>query len=403
MIPANTPNARLLRIATATTAAYANPRIQGVTEGSGITAYDRADDPGSDRKPARFWRVRDLRRLRLQANRFRAGQGGPGSVTRHGRTGTLLAVRLVPSFALAGAIALSACTDGGSGPGTDEGGVDDSADALRLGRVHVVLASSSDADRDGEVEVTARFALVRGLDEEFVRARADMPDLPEDVLSPGQCASESSLWPPELRDDDVADLDRELQLIDAGELAVQLGDVQLDVPLSLVPDLLPYMSGVEYVYFAEEMPLDDMIDRQDATVSVAAAGGLTEDLPAFSVDGTVPAAVGLSFTADDLASIDQGALVLRWNGSSDADAELALRLTPTLRGEPLGDDVVCLVSDRGQTRLDLAELRTLGFAPEADGVHVEASRTTATLFDVGAFAGSELLVERRDAADLPLR
>ncbi|MEM6289839.1 MAG: hypothetical protein AAGA54_01195 [Myxococcota bacterium] len=312
-------------------------------------------------------------------------------------------MRLVPSFALAGAIALSACTDGGSGPGTDEGGVDDSADALRLGRVHVVLASSSDADRDGEVEVTARFALVRGLDEEFVRARADMPDLPEDVLSPGQCASESSLWPPELRDDDVADLDRELQLIDAGELAVQLGDVQLDVPLSLVPDLLPYMSGVEYVYFAEEMPLDDMIDRQDATVSVAAAGGLTEDLPAFSVDGTVPAAVGLSFTADDLASIDQGALVLRWNGSSDADAELALRLTPTLRGEPLGDDVVCLVSDRGQTRLDLAELRTLGFAPEADGVHVEASRTTATLFDVGAFAGSELLVERRDAADLPLR
>lgn len=317
----------------------------------------------------------------------------------------MFVVRAHTLLALGFAVGLSACSDAGPGTGTGEGGADE-AEALRLGRVHLVLSTlptddpettETDDALDG-FELTARFAMVRGLDEEFVRARADMPDLLEDLLNPGQCAAESSLWafdlPPE-----TAEPGHELVLVDAGELEVQLGDTRLEVPLSLVPDLLPYMSGVEYAYFAERSP---SLDETDA-VTVAAAGGLTDDLPAFTVDSPLPSAIELSYTAEDLASLDQGALVVRWNADTVDEATMGLRFTPTLGDEPVGDDILCLVNDRGQARLELSELRTLGFAPDADGVRVEASRTRASLFDVGAWAGTELVVERRDVATLPLR
>lgn len=319
-------------------------------------------------------------------------------------------------LALGLAVGMTACTDAGPGPGTGEGGNGgaDEAEDLRLGRVHVVLStppvegdldSADSADAAG-FELTARFAMVRGLEEEFVRARADMPDLLEDLLNPGQCATESALWPSDLADPpDSAELGRELVLVDAGELEVHLGNARLEVPLTLVPDLLPYMSGVEYAYFADSPVLPEMDDPD--TVTVVAAGGLTDELPAFTVESPVPGALELTYTAEDLGSLrgpGGGALVVRWDAQAeDDDAAVGLRLTPMLSGEPLGDDIVCLVADRGQTRLDLTELRTLGFAPDADAVHVEASRSRTSLFDAGAWAGTELVVERRDAAELPLR
>ncbi|MBV1860636.1 MAG: hypothetical protein KUG77_19640 [Nannocystaceae bacterium] len=326
------------------------------------------------------------------------------------------------------AVGLSACTDAGPGPGTGgDGNGAEEAEALRLGRVHVVLstpgADNADApdapdapdaldatDRHG-FELTARFAVVRGLEEEFVRARADMPDLLEDLLNPGQCATESALWPSELApnqtnqaDFTATELGRELLLVDVGELEVQLGEARLSVPLTLVPDLLPYMSGVEYAYFADSPVQPEMNDPE--TVTVIAAGGLTDELPAFTVASPMPGALGLTYTPEDLASLGGaggGALVVRWDTKGDDNDTVGLRLTPMLSGEPLGDDIVCLVADRGQTRLDLTELRTLGFAPDADTVRIEASRSRTSLFDVGAWVGTELVVERRDTAELPLR
>lgn len=324
-------------------------------------------------------------------------------------------MRVTALLVLGFAVGLSGCSDAGLGPGTGDAGDAvgaDEAEALRLGRVHLVVSTPNVDDVDG-VELTARFAMVRGLDEEFVRARADMPDLLEDLLNPGQCAAQSALWPAELGTDptdatETTDIARELLLVDAGELEVQLGDARLGVPLTLVPDLLPYMSGVEYAYFADSPTLPGLLDMDDPeTVTILAAGGLTDELPAFTVESPMPGALELSYTADDLASLrgpDGGALVVRWDAEGeDDDVAVGLRLTPMLTGEPLGDDIICLVADRGQTRLDLTELRTLGFAPDADAVRVEASRSRTSLFDAGAWAGTELVVERRDAAELPLR
>ncbi len=305
-------------------------------------------------------------------------------------------------LALGLAVGLSACSEPSPGSGT--GGDEGEADALRLGRVHVVLATADD-DAPDAFELTARFAMVRGLEEEFVRARADMPDLAIDLLSPGQCASESALWPSEVAAETPESTDeagQELLLVDAGELEVRLGAARLEVPLALVPDLLPYMSGVEYAYFAEDADVAALNEADRLTV--IAAGGLTEELPAFSADSSVPGPIDLQYTAEDLASVDAGALAFRWSGrANDTEAVLTLRFTPLLDGEPLGDDIVCLAADGGQTRFDLAVLRTLGFAPDADGVRIQGSRTETSLFDAGAWAGTELVVERVDVTELPLR
>lgn len=320
------------------------------------------------------------------------------------------AVRLLSTVALGFTVALSACSDGASGPGTDGVAAEDgTGSAPRLGRVHVLIEPAYEVDRAYEVdpdldpdldafEITARFALVRGLDEEFVRARADIPFVPEEMLEVGQCASEEALWPSVPLTTEDAELGRELVLVDAGDFEVQVAGQRLEIPLALVPDLLPNMSGVEYGFFAEELPegLEDA-----ASLTVRAAGGMTDELPGFEVDGAIPMEIGLRSLPEDRRSLRDDALVVRWDASSST--ALTLRLTPTVSGEPLGDDIYCVVSDVGQTRLDLGELRTLGFANEADAVQVSASRTSFTLFDVGEFAGTELLVERRASTNISLR
>ncbi len=190
--------------------------------------------------------------------------------------------RGLPPRALALTLAVAACQTADTRPETD-------TDALRLGRVHVVLEPSEDVVapdvRDGDdaddaietqLEVSARFAFVRGLDEEFVRARIDVPVLPHEALRPGECVPSASLVLEAAEPDDNEA--RELVLLDAGDLSVRVGESDFDVPLALVPDLLPYMSGVEYLQFT-----NGLWQLQGAVLTAAdtAAGlvGLVIDLP----------------------------------------------------------------------------------------------------------------------------
>lgn len=280
-------------------------------------------------------------------------------------------------------------------------------EALRLGRVHVVLEPGDDAiapegregvdpEVDTQLDVTARFAFVRGLDEEFVRARIDVPVLPHDALQPGACVPSSSLVL-EAGEPDDSDA-RELVLVDAGDLTIDVGDSRFDVPLVLVPDLLPYMSGVEYLHEADARPM-----RADATpeVVVVAQGSLTDDVPPFTERGRVPRALELGATESDLDELRRGALVVRWTAAGDDT--ITLRLLPLSGGEPSGDEITCVVADRGTARLDLAQLAVLGLPRQAEAIRVTASRTSVVTFDAGDFAGTELVVERRERLTLPNR
>lgn len=283
-------------------------------------------------------------------------------------------------------------------------------ESLRLGRVHVVLEPETDpADEPYDdldaFEVTARFAFVRGLDEDFVRARIDMPVLPSDVVPPGACAASDQLATGSTESSDAPSRG-ELLLVDAGDLRMQIGsgsDAAFEVPMSLVPDLLPYMSGVEYLYYSEELPPDLPADG-GAAVVVESKASPSEELPAFRAEGTIPSALALHVTEDDLQELARGALVLRWQGTdSNDDDVVTVRLTGLQGGEPVGSELTCVLFDEGQSRLSFDSLRTLGLMLDAEALRVTVSRLHAASFDAGDFVGSELLVERREKLVLGLR
>jgi hypothetical protein len=306
---------------------------------------------------------------------------------------------LVPSV-LALALVAACSEPGDKGPESE-------GDALRLGRVHVVLEPSEDAIApdgrelgegaiDSQLDVSARFAFVRGLDEEFVRARIDVPVLPADALRAGECVPSSSLvleaGEPEEHDA------RELVLVDAGDLTVTIGESAFEVPLALVPDLLPYMSGVEYLHEGDTMPI-----RSASTpdVVVVAQGSMTDDMPPFTAQGRVPAALELGASEADLDEQREGALVLRW--TPVGDDVITVRLVPLVSGEASGDEITCVLADHGTARIDLRQLAVLGLSRQVDAVRVTASRTSVVTFDVGEFTGTELVVERRDRLIVPNR
>lgn len=274
------------------------------------------------------------------------------------------------------------------------------SDSLRLGRVHVVLEPGDMEVEDASqgLEVTARFAFVQGMDEEFVRARIDMPVLPQDILRPSDCGVTDQLVA-QSNDSEVEYADpRELQLVDAGDLSVHLPGARVDVPLSLVPDLLPYMSGVEYLYYSDAVPA---LPETAASLTIEAGGSQAGELPPFAVEGSIPGGLDLTVTDEDLAELVDDALVLRWRSSGEDS--IVVRLTPLLGGEQVSDELTCVLPDAGASRLDLTKLRTLGLPTAADGLRIEASRFSTSTFDVGEFTATELLVERRDRLSVPLR
>ena len=283
---------------------------------------------------------------------------------------------------------------------------------LRLGRVHVVLEPEHDPADDPDdgslddwdaFEVTARFAFVRGLEEDFVRARIDMPMLASDLIAPGACVATEQLSASAA---DPGESPRgELVLVDAGDLRMQVGsDAAFDVPVSLVPDLLPYMTGIHYYYYAEELPssLGDEAGGAGAAVVVESSGSPLGELPAFRAEGVVPPPLALHVTEDDLYELRRGALVLRWQSAGEGDDVVAVRLQGLRGGEPTGAELTCVVSDVGQTRLSFATLRPLGLVLEAEAVRATMSRLQTASFDAGDFVGSELVVERREEVVLPL-
>jgi hypothetical protein len=312
------------------------------------------------------------------------------------------------------AVALVVLTTGAggcTGEDLDLSPVEPELEPLRLGRVHVVLEPESDPAADepyddlDAFEVTARFAFVRGLEEDFVRARIDMPVLPSDVMVPNSCAASEQLAAVA-----AADSSRgggELLLVDAGDLRMQIGSetgTAFEVPMSLVPDLLPYMSGVEYLYYAEDLP-PELPDEGGSAVVVESKGSPSAELPAFRAEGSVPPALALHVTEDDLFELSRRALVLRWQGMAEGDDEgvVTMRITGLAGGEPVGAELTCVLSDVGQARVSFDRLRPLGLVLDSEALRVTVSRLQAASFDAGDFVGSELFVERREELVLPLR
>ncbi len=280
----------------------------------------------------------------------------------------------------------------------------DEAPAERMGRVHVRLdrartgTGPARRDEDGaEVQVTARFVAYRGLDEGFVRARASLPLLPTDLVERDRCVPEDRVLADLAAE---AELDtepdpggRELVLVDAGRVTVSLGEVVVPVPVALVPDLLPYMSGVEYAQQVE--PADAVTDLSEVaglTVRARAEGNPAFGMPALDVDVRVPQAPDLAVERSP-----EGTLSLAWVPADDA-SPLVLRVEASVGDGAEASAIVCVLSDDGDAWIDLTDVS--GLDDEGD-LQVSASRLHAVTPADGTFGELQLVVEVRDTTILP--
>lgn len=309
---------------------------------------------------------------------------------------------IAAAVCLAGVAACSGVVDDGGNPNN----LGEPPPAHALARIQIVLQPPGEAPSDNPgLEVLARFVQYRGLDEASVRARADLPQLAIDRLRPGQCLASEQLWlaseEPGPRDTVTANSTsgrRELVLIDAGNLAVQIGEATVDVPLSLIPDLLPYMSGVEYDYVSETLPQRAWPrgEPSPSALTVTVDGAGEDELAGFRVRAPIPEAVALQATP----STDRGSLLLEWRPDGRG-APLLVRLSSFIGSEPAGDELTCLLSDAGSHRFDLDDLRSAGLDLSGDTLHLGASRFARIRFDAPELFTrdtAEVVVEVRSEA-----
>jgi len=269
----------------------------------------------------------------------------------------------------------------------------------RLARIHVALAPAPDVIAgDPQLDVRARFAAFRGLEVGLVRARVGLGPLPHERVGLGSCVIADhvdGLGEAEPRSQRA---ERELLLLDGGDLRIRAGGVDLEVPLVLVPDLLPYMSGVEYELVVPSLPSVFALDER-ALVELELGGG-DEELPPSLIKAALPGRIDLRAEATPGAALVD--LVWSPDPRGAKDAALLLRLGAYVGGEAIGHEVVCSVVDRGTLRLDVEELRRLGLGGAGEGLRIVASRTSTSTFEVGEFSGGELILEIRDGVFVTL-
>ncbi len=308
------------------------------------------------------------------------------------RSHLVAAVVLVSTFAQIG------CADEAAEPGRTAVAEQAAAGspAGHIGRIHVVLQPRPDElEPEPQLQIHGRFVDYRGVSEATVRARANLPLPAWEQLVVGQCTATEALLPVEPASDGAAELDRELSMIDAGDLRVALGKREFVAPVSLVPDILPWLSGVEYDHVDDRIPRLPVDPDGTSPVSVSIDGSPDGALEGFAVTAAVPAQLSL-----EAAKVSDDRLTIDWQPPGDTSDFVVLRLqafasTDDGVNELVGEEVTCLVADSGRADLALAPLVTAGLAAQAELLRVSVSRFDITQVRAGSFGTVDVLVELR--------
>ena len=268
-----------------------------------------------------------------------------------------------------------------------------------LGRIHVILQPAPDElEPEPQLQIQARFVEYRNVAEAFVRARAKLPVPAWEQLEVGQCVPSSSLLPGA---PPTPAGEPELSLIDAGELRVMLGTRDVVVPLVLVPDILPWLSGVEYMHVDDRMP--ELAVDPDGSFPLAISVDGTASIGLDRIDLAIHLPPALELQG---AGIGEGRLTIDWQPPGEATQAILLQLQAFQPSEgipePAGEELTCLVPDSGRASFEIATLEGAGLATGAALLRVAASRFASQSIDTGAFEGVELIVEQRDQRTLPL-
>jgi hypothetical protein len=275
------------------------------------------------------------------------------------------------------------------------------ATAGHLGRIHLVLQPRPDEiEPEPQLQIHARFVEYHGVSEDFVRARTNLPLPVWDQLVVGQCIASESLLP--LASTPRESGERELSLVDAGDLRILLGNGELVAPLALIPDILPWLSGVEYTYVDDRVPRLAVDPDGTSPIIISVDGSPDGSLEAFSASVSVPVPLVLV-----TAKVADRRLTIDWRPPGRNPQTIVLRLqafTPGEDGvrEPAGEEVTCLVSDTGRADLALGPLASAGLGAEAELLRVSASRFDTLQVNAGNFGNVDVVVELRAQKTLPL-
>lgn len=268
----------------------------------------------------------------------------------------------------------------------------------RVGHVQIIVQPRQDeTDPEPSLQVEARFAEYRGLDEQSARLRANVPRDPLVGLMVGQCLPSEELV--DLGDSEVDD-ERELTLVDGGDLRLTIGAREVVVPLALVPDLLPWVSGVEYLHADHDLAPSSPTPDGTTPITLQLEGSPDDLLGGFELSLDLPRAFELLPAVEEPTLTDEGALHLRWEPPGGRADFLVLELTAHGEIAPIGGEVTCLVPDSGSARLEMGSLHAAGMA-EADLVQVTARRITRAQVNAGAFSDIDVMVELRDQQLMP--
>ncbi len=294
-----------------------------------------------------------------------------------------------PRLALAAALAASACT------AADPLGPESSSEAVaRFGRVDVswVAAPAAGGPREGAPEgslaAQARFVEIHADGDGDERlARWLGLDAPQAATpAPGTCLRAGDLAGDDPALDEVEAFDGEVVFLDAGDVEVRVQGAAFEVPVHLVPDLLPFVSGVAYALADRPVPDPGDVLR----LEVAADGSAADGVPPFR------AAVALEPVRDPVVRpASDGVLWLAWTPPAQPGGTVLVEI-----GEA-GDDevaVVCGFEDDGDAGVDL---HALGWEPRAvEDVAVSIARTTRVTVDADGEIPTDLVFAVKSRAVL---
>ena len=277
----------------------------------------------------------------------------------------------------------------------------DEATTGHLGRIHLVLQPRPDEiEPEPQLQIHARFVEYHGVSEDFARARTNLPLPVWDQLVVGQCVASEALLP--VANTPGENGERELSLVDAGDLRILLGNLELVAPLALVPDILPWLSGVEYAHVDDRIPRLAVQPDGTSPIIVSIDGAPDGALEAFSASVAVPAPLVL-----DTAKVADQRLTIDWRPPGQNPQTIVLQLQAFAPGddgvrERSGEEVTCLVADTGRADLALGPLARAGLSAEAELLRVSASRFDTLQVGAGGFGEVDVFIELRAQKTLPL-
>ncbi|RMG97094.1 MAG: hypothetical protein D6705_09595 [Deltaproteobacteria bacterium] len=252
-----------------------------------------------------------------------------------------------PHIFLAGLLAAGACTTA-----DDVSAEAEETSRVRLGRVEVDVVAARSVDGpeadapEATVTASARFVEIVDDDAGHLSAWLGLGDDPWTAGVADGCRRVVD-GVPTFEDLDAEVFGGEAVFLDAGDLEIQVGDARFEVPVHLVPDLLPFVSGVEYVLGAHAVPVDG------GAMRVEVAGGAADE-------GVEPFRFAVAVEpVRDLVVLpgDDGALWLAWARPTREGGRVFVEIEDASSVEE--GRYLCTFADDGDARIDAEVLADL--------------------------------------------